>query len=218
MLPMGYIYLLPNSNIRKFSMENINNEKDRGLTARRLLDAVGEIIIKDGFDKVGVNAIASKAGVSKVLIYRYFGSVDNMIVEYLSQNDFWINFSVDFPKDENLKGFIKKMFRDQIHQLRNNKLEQELYRRELTSHNSVIEKLRLKREAKGITLITIVSQLSKHPQEEVAAIATLLSAAISYLVLLSDNCSMYNGVDLQSDKGWEQLAYGIDLLVDKWYN
>lgn len=199
-------------------MENSNNEKDRESTIKKLLEAVGEIIIKEGFEKVGVNAIASKAGVSKVLIYRYFGSVDNMIVEYLSQNDFWINFSIDFPKDENLKEFIKKMFRDQISQLRNNKLVQELYRWELTSHNNVIEKLRLKREAKGITLITIVSQLTKHPQEEVAAIATLLSAAISYLVLLSDNCSMYNGVDLQSDKGWEQLACGIDILVDRWYN
>lgn len=201
-----------------FCMENINNEKDRESTERKLLDAIGEIIFKDGFDKVGVNAIASKAGVSKVLIYRYFGSVDNMIIEYLSQNDFWINFSVDFPKDENLKEFIKKMFRNQIHQLRHNKLEQELYRWELKNQNNVVEKLRLKREAKGITLITIVSQLSGHPQSEVAAIATLLSAAISYLVLLSNNCSMYNGIDLQSDKGWEQLASGIDLLVDKWYN
>lgn len=199
-------------------MENINNEKDRDFTTKRLLDAVGEIIIKDGFDKVGVNAIASKAGVSKVLIYRYFGSVDNMIVEYLSQDDFWVNFSVDFPKNENLKEFIKKMFRDQIYQLRNSKLAQELYRWELTSHNSVIEKLRLKREAKGVTLITIVSQLSNHPHEEVASIATLLSAAISYLILLSNNCPTYNGIDLQNDKGWEQIAYGIDLLVDKWYN
>lgn len=199
-------------------MESSNNEKDRESTAKKLLDAVGEIIMKDGFEKVGVNAIASKAGVSKVLIYRYFGSVDNMIVEYLSQNDFWINFSVDFPKDENLKEFIKKMFRNQILQLRNNRLVQELYRWELTSHNSIIEKLRLKREAKGITLITIVSQLAGHPQEEIAAIATLLSASISYLVLLSDNCSMYNGIDLQSDKGWEQLARGMDLLVDKWYD
>ena len=199
-------------------MENINNEKDRDFTTKRLLDAVGEIIIKDGFDKVGVNAIASKAGVSKVLIYRYFGSVDNMIVEYLSQNDFWVNFSVDFPKNENLKEFIKKMFRDQINQLRNNKLAQELYRWELTSHNNVIEKLRLKREAKGVTLITIVSQLSNHPHEEVASIATLLSAAISYLILLSNNCPTYNGIDLQNDKGWEQIACGIDLLVDKWYN
>ena len=199
-------------------MENINNEKDRDFTTKRLLDAVGEIIIKDGFDKVGVNAIASQAGVSKVLIYRYFGSVDNMIVEYLSQNDFWVNFSVDFPKNENLKEFIKKMFRDQINQLRNNKLAQELYRWELTSHNSVIEKLRLKREAKGVTLITIVSQLSNHPHEEVASIATLLSAAISYLILLSNNCPTYNGIDLQNDKGWEQIACGIDLLVDKWYN
>lgn len=202
----------------KCNMENINNEKDRDSTEKKLLEAIGEIIIKEGFDKVGVNAIASKAGVSKVLIYRYFGSVDNMIVEYLSQNDFWINFSVDFPKDENLKEFIKKMFRDQIHQLRNNKLEQELYRWELTHQNSVVEKLRLKREAKGITLITIVSQLSGHPQAEIASIATLLSAAISYLVLLSSNCSMYNGIDLQSDRGWEQLICGIDLLVDKWYN
>ena len=199
-------------------MESINNEKDRESTERKLLEAVGEIIIKHGFDKVGINAIASKAGVSKVLIYRYFGSIDNIIVEYLSQNDFWLSFSVDFPKDENLKGFIKKMFRDQIIQLRSSRLEQELYRWELTNHNGVIEKLRLKREAKGITLITIISQLAKHPQEEVAAIATLLSAAISYLVLLSDNCSMYNGIDLQSDKGWDQLASGIDLLVDKWYN
>lgn len=199
-------------------MENINNEKDRDFTTKRLLDAVGEIIIKDGFDKVGVNVIASKAGVSKVLIYRYFGSVDNMIVEYLSQDDFWVNFSVDFPKNENLKEFIKKMFRDQIYQLRNSKLAQELYRWELTSHNSVIEKLRLKREAKGVTLITIVSQLSNHPHEEVASIATLLSAAISYLILLSNNCPTYNGIDLQNDKGWEQIACGIDLLVDKWYN
>lgn len=199
-------------------MESINNEKDRESTERKLLEAVGEIIIKHGFDKVGINAIASKAGVSKVLIYRYFGSIDNIIVEYLSQNDFWLSFSVDFPKDENLKGFIKKMFRDQIIQMRSSRLEQELYRWELTNHNGVIEKLRLKREAKGITLITIISQLAKHPQEEVAAIATLLSAAISYLVLLSDNCSMYNGIDLQSDKGWDQLASGIDLLVDKWYN
>lgn len=199
-------------------MENINNEKDRDFTTKRLLDAVGEIIIKDGFDKVGVNAIASKAGVSKVLIYRYFGSVDNMIVEYLSQDDFWVNFSVDFPRNENLKEFIKKMFRDQIYQLRNSKLAQELYRWELTSHNNVIEKLRLKREAKGVTLITIVSQLSNHPHEEVASIATLLSAAISYLILLSNNCPTYNGIDLQNDKGWEQIAYGIDLLVDKWYN
>lgn len=204
--------------MHEFMIESINNEKDRESTEKKLLEAVGEIIIKHGFDKVGINAIASKAGVSKVLIYRYFGSIDNIIVEYLSQNDFWLSFSVDFPKDENLKGFIKKMFRDQIIQLRSSKLEQELYRWELKNHNGVIEKLRLKREAKGITLITIISQLAKHPQEEVAAIATLLSAAISYLVLLSDNCSMYNGIDLQSDKGWDQLALGIDLLVDKWYD
>jgi AcrR family transcriptional regulator len=195
----------------------IVNEKDRSNTEQKLLSALENIIEEDGFEKLGVNAIASKAGVSKVLIYRYFGSVDNMILEFLSQKDFWINFSVEFPNGGDLKEFIKKMFRGQISQLREDKLSQRLHRWELSTNNSIIDKLRLKRESKGITLVTIVSQLSQHPQEEVAALATIMSASITYLTLLSESCPIYNGIDLQSDRGWEQIALGLDLLIDKWY-
>lgn len=195
----------------------IVNEKDRSNTEQKLLAALENIIEEDGFEKLGVNAIASKAGVSKVLIYRYFGSVDNMILEFLSQKDFWINFSVEFPNGEDLKEFIKKMFRGQISQLREDKLSQRLHRWELSTNNSIIDKLRLKRESKGITLVTIVSQLSQHSQEEVAALATIMSASITYLTLLSESCPIYNGIDLQSDRGWEQIALGLDLLIDKWY-
>jgi len=193
------------------------NEKDKETTKKRLLKSLENIIIEDGFEKVGVNLIATRAEVSKVLIYRYFGSLENMIIEYLSEKDFWINVPTDFPEYENLKEFIKKVFRDQITQLRNNEVIKKLQRWELTKSNSIIDKLRLRQEAKGISLITMVSHLTKHSQEEIASIATILSSSITYLVILSDNCPQYNGIDIQSDKGWEQIAKGVDLLIDIWY-
>lgn len=218
MLPIGYIYLLPISNIMNRFMEIANKEKDKEYTKQKLLTAVGIVIDREGFEKVGVNAVANEAKVSKILIYRYFGSLDDLIIEYLSVNDFWISFSIDLPKDDNLKEFLKTMFRKQISQLRSNKLMGRLHRWELSANNSVIEKLRLKRESKGITLITIISQLAQYPQEDVAALATILSASITYLTMLSEHCPMYNGIDLQSEKGWIQIAKGVDLLIDAWYD
>ena len=45
--------------------------KDRELTQQKILQAVDDIIANDGFERLGINVIAQKAGVSKMLIYRY---------------------------------------------------------------------------------------------------------------------------------------------------
>ena len=193
-----------------------DKEKDRVSTETKLLKALESIIIEDGFEKIGVNLIASRSGVSKVLIYRYFGSLDNMILEYLTKQDFWINVSLDMPDISNLRGYIKTIFHNQIINLRTNKVSQRLKRWELNSSNNAIDKIRLKRESKNVTLITLISHLGQYPQEEVASLATIIGAAINYLVLLSENCPIYNGIDLQTDRGWEQITSGIDLLIDKW--
>ena len=57
-------------------------EKDRETTEKRLLTAVGEIIEESGLESLGVNAVAQRAGVSKMLIYRYFGSLEDLIAQY----------------------------------------------------------------------------------------------------------------------------------------
>ncbi len=44
--------------------------RNRGLTASKIIDAVGHVLARDGFTKIGINAIAREAGVDKVLIYR----------------------------------------------------------------------------------------------------------------------------------------------------
>ena len=64
-------------------------ERDREATERRLLEAVGELVCESGFEQIGINALAARAGVSKVLVYRYFGSVDGLLAAYVRRHDFW---------------------------------------------------------------------------------------------------------------------------------
>ena len=53
--------------------KSIIGERDREATEKRLLDTIGKMIAEDGFEKIGINAIATQSSVSKILIYRYFG-------------------------------------------------------------------------------------------------------------------------------------------------
>lgn len=62
--------------------------KDRDNTERRILDAVGRIVEREGFEAVRINAVATESGMSKILIYRYFGSIDGLLAKYLEDKDF----------------------------------------------------------------------------------------------------------------------------------
>lgn len=190
--------------------------KNRKSTEQQLLDAVRSLIERNGFESLGVNAIATEAGVSKMLIYRYFGSLEGLITAYIQQHDFWINFNEELPNKEHLGDFIKSMFSQQIISMRQNYTLRRLCRWELSSENSLIGKLQKERETKGIWLIDAVGRLTGHSQKEIAAIATLLSASITYLTLLEENCPEYNGIKLQQDKGWKQLEQGMNVLIDLW--
>lgn len=190
--------------------------KNRQVTEANLIKAVSELVEESGFEGLGINAIATKAGVSKMLIYRYFDSLDGLIAAYIREHDYWLNFEAQIPDQEHVGAFIKDMFGKQIASLRSDYTLKRLYRWELTSDNRFVKELREKREAKGLWLVDAVSKLTGHPQKETAAMATVLTASISYLVLLEENCPVYNGLKLQEEGGWTQLEEGISILVDLW--
>lgn len=195
--------------------KNITVERDREATEKRLLDTIGKMIAEEGFEKIGINAVATQSGVSKILIYRYFGSVEGLMAAYIRQHDFWLNLPLEFPDREQLPSFIKNMFQGQIEQLRNNPTLKRLYRWELSCNNDMIAQLREQREKVGIYLVEKVSELTGRPQKEIAAIASFLTASITYLAMLEDFCPVYNGIPLNEDSGWKQINEGIDILINK---
>lgn len=190
-------------------------ERDRETTERRLLDTIGQMITESGFEKIGINAVASQSGVSKILIYRYFGSVEGLMAAYIRQHDFWINFPQELPDRSQLPTFLKNMFKEQIEQLRSNPTLKRLYRWELSSDNAIVMTLREQREKAGMQRLTKISELTGYSLEELAPLATILTASITYLVMLEEFCPVYNGIPLNKNAGWKQIIEGINTLIDK---
>ena len=190
--------------------------KSREQTESKILEAVASIVESDGFEKLGINTIALKANVSKMLIYRYFGGLEELVARFIMQKDYWANTDTLILNPHSVGDSIKSMFRNQIEQLRNDVTLRRLCRWELSCHNASIDRLRDKREENGCNLIQVVSRLTGCSNSEVASLASILSASISYLTLIEDQCPTYNGIALQTDKGWEQIAQGVDMIVDLW--
>jgi AcrR family transcriptional regulator len=61
--------------------------RPRTPAAARILDTASELFYERGIRAVGVDAIAERAGVTKVTLYKQFGSKDGLVTEYLRARD-----------------------------------------------------------------------------------------------------------------------------------
>jgi len=189
-------------------------ERDRQLSEEKLIDAVGELIEEVGFENLGINQVAKRAGFSKNLIYRYFESLDGLIYAYMKKYDFLVNTAPEQLNLSDIKGYVKGFFRRQITEFRSSIALKRIRRWELSTDKDIVLEIRAQREKNGVQLINTIAMFTKMDKEEAQAISALVNAGITYLAMLEDNCQMYNGIDIQSDKGWEQIAKSIDALID----
>lgn len=190
-------------------------ERDREATEQRLLDTVGQMIAEHGFEKIGINAVAAQSGVSKILIYRYFNSLDGLIAAYIRRHDFWLSSSFEFTDAAQVLPAVKEMLCRHIGQLRTDPVLRKLHRWELSCNNDIVAALRAQREKVGMDLIEQVCALSGRPRQETAALAALITAAITYLAMLGDSCPVFNGINIDEDDGWELIYNEITSLMDR---
>ena len=192
--------------------------RDRQITSRRLISAVGSLLAKKGFKGVGVNAVAREAGVDKVLIYRYFGGLEGLIAAFGRQGDFWPSslelaggdlkkFS-QMSMDERLSVFASNF----IGSLRKRPLTQAIMAWEIIEPNDLTEELERIREQSIIEFFQMFF-LKDQIQIDLQAIIMLIGAAISYLVVRSKNIDLYGGLDLGSDQGWERIERAIETIT-----
>lgn len=73
----------------------------------KILHASGEVLAKNGLDKVTIDEIARTASVSKATIYKYFNDKDEIISEYVlyiigNDKEIWINILEQDGVPENI--------------------------------------------------------------------------------------------------------------------
>ena len=191
--------------------------RDRQETERRLIEAAGRILARDGFRKFGVNAIAREAGLDKVLIYRYFDGLPGLVRAYALQGDFWPDIAELIG--EPIETFRKKPFAEQLAALMENytaairrrPLTQQILAWELQERNELTVYLEQVREQMSLELGEVLradSGAGTHGESPVdtVALTAIFSASINYLAARSLNTDVFNGIPIQEDQGWRRIT------------
>lgn len=186
-------------------------------TKGKLIKAVGKVLGKEGFKGLGVNKIARAAGVDKVLVYRYFGGLPELIGEYSRTVDFWPTVEElvgsnharlsRMPPDKQIAEFFKSF----ISALRKRPITQDILAWELLERNDLtkqIEDIRIR------TALEYFEYLNDIPNDEdLEAIIVLIGGAVNHLIVKSRINNSIGGIDFKSEKGWEKINKAIDLLL-----
>lgn len=195
-------------------------KRDREQTAQQLIDAVGAIVRDEGIDAVGVNAVARRAGVDKVLIYRYFGDLDGLLGAWIAQQDYFSRLRETIGDAAAAKGrdavldVARRVLLGQLRATAGNRELLEIFRWELGTRNAVTDAIAREREKQGSAVTRVFERAVDDPSVDVRAIVTILSAGINYLALRAQTADVYNGIPLTGRRGWKRIEDAIVLLLD----
>jgi AcrR family transcriptional regulator len=186
--------------------------RDRDLTRQRIIAAVGEVLAADGFQGLGVNAVARRAGADKVLIYRYFGALPDLLAAYAEEGDFWwqvadlIGPALPGPAEETFAAWLPLLFRRHVAALRARPVTLEIMAWETIERNELTEALAAVRERRSLAVMHAIAGRCPPPAGvDVPALVGLLGAATNYLLIRARATKIFQSIDLGADAGWERL-------------
>jgi AcrR family transcriptional regulator len=189
--------------------------RDRGATEERILAAVGQVLARDGFGALGINAIAREAGVDKVLIYRYFGGLPELLRQWGASGRFWP--TVDELLGEDRQAVLAlplaeryALFFDRfIDALRARPLTLEILAAEIVERNELTAILEAEREQWGAQAEALFGgdDLARAPQ--LRGITLLLVAGVMYLLVRARKIRIFGTIDLHTDAGWAALKAAV---------
>ena len=186
--------------------------RNKTQTMKKILDAVGQVLSQSGANNLGVNAVARRADVDKALIYRYFGSLDGLLLAYAKESSLWpdisdlIGESGHISRTDNTRSILGEFLLNQLKEMRRRKVTQEVMRAEIFTENALTRSLSETREKQKSDLLNKLSMTKSWLMDkDIEALLALLSAGISYMVLRSKFSDKHMGIDLHSNFGWKRL-------------
>lgn len=188
--------------------------RNRQLTMERILRAMGEVMAERGTEKAGINAVAERADVNKVLIYRYFGGWNGLLEAYVQRGFFLSIFNEKFletapesPSPETRSKLWSDYTIQFMQEFRARKSSQELIRWEMT-HGATELAQRLA-AFRNESFKNLINKIAPFADYDPMAITSLMVSAVTHMVLLSAQQEKIMDIDLQSDEGWGRMEIAI---------
>jgi hypothetical protein len=156
--------------------------------------------------------------VDKVLVYRYFGGVPQLLSALASQHPLWPSFeevigtnalgAADLSAEELAFRFLTGLVRE----LRKRPLSLAVLRAELVEQSSLTRELSRAREKWADDMLEYL-QSAGVSADSIAPAAAILSAGLVHLLLNPPLADAFGGVDLKSDDGWKKMEDVVRRMV-----
>ena len=169
--------------------------RNRLQTEQRILDAVGTLLLEQGYPAVGINAIARQAGCDKVLIYRYFGGFNELLLAFAETTTLW--WEVDEVISETaaecaeiaLHDFLQTLLNRYVKALESRPLALEIMAWEMSAQNNLTNTLARIRGERGMELVKRIRAFYQQPNIDIGGVLGVFGAAINYLIIRTRNQS-----------------------------
>ena len=193
-------------------------KRSRTQTMARILQAVGEVISERGVNRVGINAVAEKAGVNKVLIYRYFGGWEGLMERFLNEGHFLTDYNKQFlekhltPEPEISKQTRVDYLIGLLRELKERSPAQEMLKWEISNPGSYLTQQLAGNRNESFQ--KILDTFFANEKEDMNAVTAILVSGITMLLLIAPSQNQFMNIDLQSDEGWKRIEYAIHRICN----
>jgi hypothetical protein len=179
----------------------------RAETETAIIDAFERVLLRDGASKIAINEIAREAGVSKPMIYDYFGGLGGVLIAWNKKHTFGgqpagdFNLGKDPKTDADTLANILVQLADN---LKSNPARLEIHADEISPH-SVFTPYK----ADIFTNLACATdkffdQFPTKPNVQQQQVFSVILAAVMYLALRKRSSPQFLNLDFATEAGWEK--------------
>lgn len=209
----------PKKVVRSSSEKAVGRSRDAEATKKHIAATTVQLLCEKGFTGLGVNAIATAAGIDKQLIYYYFGGLDGLVRSLGAELSLWLGTPLEPKVGEPYAEASSRLLLEYVSALRKNKLVLRLLAWELVEPSEMLSELEATRAAAMVGWVTALRAAAQPAPSEVdaPAINALLLAGLHYLSLREQSIGSFAGMDIHSEEGHRRIAKAVEIITAKVY-
>ncbi|MHC1711111.1 MAG: TetR/AcrR family transcriptional regulator [Solidesulfovibrio sp.] len=185
---------------------------------QRLLEALGDLLARQGFDDLSLEAVAKAAGLERAVVLRHFQDLDDMVTAFGQSAAFWPTiaelrediverFASMSPKAQ-LSHYFKAVTRGLLARPRT----LDILAWELMSRNRFTRLLEYPRVRSALEFFESVT--GELPESlDLTAVVAVLGGAVMFLSVRSRQSGVFGGLNLYDDADRERVDRVLDLIL-----
>ena len=180
---------------------------------KSIFDAVYQIVKEKGFSVLSINLIAEYSKVSPIIIGKRFNDLDDIIDQFMSRWEYWIDIFSDNSGKENTKASYQDTIETILDIIWKKKAIQQILAWEIVEDSPLLNPFIIQREENIAKMTNSFTPLFEGTKYDVRLITAILLSATYYIASYKHKESFF-GMNIKGNTGNLKLLEGINQLSD----